>query len=114
MNDFTLERVYKQPTSYDFLGSYFFKPIMIGDIEISIQASKYHYCEPTEDLESSDAYQSFEVAMMNSQGFLNPILHDKFKHKSWAQYWSNSDEVGYKVPRSEIIKMFQDLKAQFN
>ena len=47
-----------------------FESIKTGRYEISIQASKYHYCLPRETT-SPEEYNSMEIAIFNKKGWLN-------------------------------------------
>lgn len=96
-----------------------FEKLNIGDITISIQASEFHYCEPrrstssltNEILEAKD-YTSFEVALMNDDGFVNPHEDERLSKRSWAKYWGSDDVAGY-VPRADVENLIADIEASF-
>jgi hypothetical protein len=86
-----------------------FEPVKFGELEVSIQASRFHYCSPRVDLPSSDDYDSFEVALLWKSLFCHPgEVMDGLQEKSWAKYWDN-DSVAGRVPREEVEKMLMDL-----
>lgn len=86
-----------------------FEPVRFGELEVSIQASRFHYCSPRKDLPSSDDYDSFEVALLWKALFCHPNeVMDGLQEKSWAKYW-DTDSVAAGVPREEVEKMLADL-----
>lgn len=109
MSNFILERN----------GECHFKPLHFGGFTLSIQASAYHYCSPRRTFNSSDEYNSFEVAIMrsnNDEDWFHPEQDEMMKDFSWAKYWSEYDNVAANVPREEVSKMvafFQSNYRQF-
>ena len=90
-----------------------FLPIHIGEMKASIQASENHYCSPRETFVSSDEYDEFEVALIFDEDWFHPEKDERFANATWAKYWSESDDVAARVPRSEIVKMLKDLQVAF-
>lgn len=99
------------------MGHVFFEPIKIGGMTISIQASVFHYCSPrrstslltNEILEAKD-YTSFEVALMQDGGFVNPNDDERLSKHYWAKYWGSDDVAGY-VPRADVENMLADIES---
>ena len=44
-----------------------FYHLFVGEVELSIQASEFHYSMPRETLENIEDYDSFEVALIGSK-----------------------------------------------
>lgn len=103
--DFVLER---HPEREDY-----FLPIYIGEMKVSIQASKSSYCYPQETFASSDDYSAFEVALIFKDDWFHPERDKRFAHCSWSSYWSEYDDVAARVPRAEIVQMLTNLRAAF-
>ncbi len=91
-----------------------FKPIIIDQYTISIQASRLHACYPQVNNLSSEHYHDFEVAIIKPNGCCikantDPLL----KTFEWSTYWESDDgyqEVGCHVPRSQIVQMLKDIE----
>jgi hypothetical protein len=49
----------------------------VFDLELSMQASRFHYCEPRIDILDPREYETYEIAFLNSQGiFVPPIMKE--------------------------------------
>lgn len=90
-----------------------FKPIDLGDMQVSIQASEFHYSSPRQTLPSSDDYTQFEVALFLKGEWFHPELDVRFFQCNWANHWSGADDVAAGVPRADIEQMLTDLSHTF-
>jgi hypothetical protein len=93
-----------------------------SDIDISIQASYYHYCTPRQTLNDINAYTSWEISFyrpfsveQTDEVIADPrfesggILFD-FPHQD---VFSHYDSVAGRVPTEKIQDMVDFLRARF-
>lgn len=67
---------------------------------ISVQASKFHYCSPRENLNSPNRYESFEVAIWNEYG--------EWKTREFIP--GLNDDVAPFMSREQIEKVMEKIQ----
>lgn len=101
----------------DIFGVSKFSPIKIGNILVSVQASSFHFCEPMETFDSSDQYESFEVALLDPSlgDLIHPRFDSRFKNAFWAEHFSGPeyDKVAHFVSRYDVYLLLEDLRESF-
>lgn len=93
------------------------RPLMkLNKLDISIQASSFHYCTPREDLPELDAYTEVEIALFNKDGRwvqprTEPLLADFPELAELCEQYEEGDTaVGYYVPMGLVNKLIKYLK----
>ena len=93
------------------------RPLMkLNKLDLSIQASSYHYCTPRKDLPELDAYTAVEIALFTKDGNwvqprTEPILADFPELTELCEYFEEGDTaVGAYVPIELVNKLIEYLK----
>ena len=63
-----VERLNNQEVGSIYLNRKIIAPLKIGKYQLSIQASKGHYCSPRKNLTDYNLYNSFEMLIMKEDG----------------------------------------------
>lgn len=84
-----------------------FDKIKLGEYELSIQASEYHYCTPRETLENIYDYDAMEVAIFKNNDF-HDISEDRFFY-DWAHYEEFLERYDGMVASYLSINIIQSL-----
>ncbi|MGU9123139.1 hypothetical protein ACV3YD_15005 [Clostridium perfringens] len=104
MKDFRclLKRDESNPTCIAML-----KRIYIGDYELSIQASEYHYSTPRKNLSNLFDYETMEVAVFKSEVWVN-VAKDSFFNE-WSERHEFLESYDGMVAAYIPIKMIQSF-----
>lgn len=87
-----------------------FKSIKIGKFDASIQASKYHYCEPRQTADPI-RYYSMEMAIFEGKEWINPLEDGRFKGFEKELNWElGSHGVGGYIPVSTIQELCEYME----
>lgn len=81
---------------------------IIGPVHLSLQASRFAYSTPREDLTSLDEYSAVEVAIIRDGAFILPsavLDTDAFNH-----WWEHDDIAGY-VPLPVAYQLRDALRS---
>ena len=90
--------------------------IKLNKLDISVQASKYHYCTPREDFDDINEYAKVEIALFNKDGGwvqprTEPLLADFNQLAELIEQYETGDTaVGYYVPIELVNKVFTTFK----
>lgn len=90
-----------------------FRRISAGSLQLSIQASGEHHCQPRR-IGPVEDYDRWEVAVFAPGGaWVTPRTHPEvFADATWGQYWVPSDTgdtaTGQYVP-TEVVQTFYDF-----
>jgi len=80
---------------------------------LSVQAASGNYCTPRsgwpDGVHPRDFYVSYEIALLGSDGFVNPADDDRYKDFDWAALWSSADDVVGWVPVEKIQALLDDI-----
>jgi hypothetical protein len=90
-----------------------FQSLVIGNLRVSIQASRTHFSSPQADFSNSDLYSEFEVALLTLRDgkWFHPEKDKRFAQTEWAKYyWKDYDDVAAYVPRHLVAQMITDLR----
>lgn len=88
-----------------------FHRLELGNFELSVQASRTHYCTPRETLPSAEDYFEFEVGLFENGRWVNPTLDERFNPviAYLRKHWEDGPTgVGAYVP-SEIIQTLYEF-----
>ena len=90
--------------------------IKLNKLDISVQASKYHYCTPREDFDDINEYAEVEIALFNKDGGwaqprTEPLLADFNQLTELIEHYETGDTaVGYYVPIELVNNLIEYLK----
>lgn len=92
-----------------------FEHIFVGNYELSIQASKSHYCRPRETLGDSRLYTHFEVGVFLNGEWVLFAPDDVLSEGPWMEftdmdyYEGMSNNVLRYVPVEVVQKLYERL-----
>lgn len=95
-----------------------FKPIVLGDIHLSIQGSYHHYCTPQETFENPTIYDSMEVGILRVEDGerdwvdldTDKVFHGLLAIEVYRDYKEQNGLYSY-LPVELIENLYQYLKA---
>lgn len=93
-----------------------FAPVQIGPFEVSIQAGAGMYSSPRVTLSSSEGYTAFEVAIFDTEGWVQPRTDPRFAGRAWVHHFEEEGScpvAGY-VPREEVEQIIADLRGMLD
>ena len=88
----------------------YFSRINIGEYQLSVQASTFHYCEPRTNYDNLLSYNLVEVAIFRNGKFVNNVT-EKFSRFEWSNLFEegNTPVAGY-VDLETVVKIINDIK----
>lgn len=93
------------------------RPLMkLNKLDISVQASKYHYCTPREDFDDINEYAEVEIALFNKDGDwvqprTEPLLADFNQLAELIEHYeTGGTAVGAYVPIELVNNLIEYLK----
>lgn len=94
------------------------RPLMkLNKLDISVQASSFHYCIPSKDFPELDAYTAVEIALFDKDGNwiqprTEPLLADFPELTELCeQYEEGNRAVGYYVPMKLVNQLIKYLNT---
>lgn len=90
--------------------------IKLNKLDISIQASNFHYCTPREDFDDINKYAEVEIALFHKDGSwvqprTEPLLADFNQLAELIKHYETGDTaVGAYVPIKLVSNLIEYLK----
>jgi hypothetical protein len=74
-----------------YIGDPFFRSINVDQIELTIYANIYSFCQPRNNFDQIFYYQSVELQLLETikeeQHSIAPTLDNRFKNFNWSKYF---------------------------
>lgn len=93
-----------------------FAPLQIGHFEVSIQASERACSTPRVTLDTAEGYTAFQVAIFDTNGWVQPRNDPRFAGRAWAHRFEDFGfaSLGEYVPREEVGQILADLQGMLD